>query len=627
MGILTIVSFIWLIANFCIFVKRNFEEVIGICFCILILMLQILAMLGGLTYIGIITTGFGMMVFIFHIYRHRLMEALQEMKKYMITFGGGVFVILCMMCIFFSYGRRVCYFDEFNFWAPAVKTLWNYQGFASGTEVWSCWEYPQGMPLLEWFGSYLFGRYAEWTFYAIRLIFNFSLILPVFKNIKAKWYLTPLAAVFTYIFPSMINTTSYLQLSVDGDLALLFGFFIYAVVDRKRFGEFYYFRIVVTASTIVLIKDFSIVFVIYGWILFVTLGFMQKKELIQECRMPERRKENVCKSFVFLAPLITMLSWSWFLKISGYMTTRVSGRVPKFLKAVLSGTWKWTGYETDLIKTFFGRFFFGRVSYSLEGRNGLLSPFFIVLCVMAIIIILERKNYINKAMRHMMILFWLFVVTTYSILLVISLCSIFVGEIATYIQPEYMNLAICRYCAPVYLGGILVCLLTASDIRFERKKAVSAAILATALVCTNYTVIKISMWPFGFSGSDEKKYHLEQLDRQFENEFFWMDDLEKGQEKVYFLGPAFDLAFHYKMIPKVVRHPDGTQMYTVDDLKSYLDDNQFKYIYYADKKNTYETLGNFCSQMLAEGEQLEIGGLYKIQMSGEKFWLERVNIK
>lgn len=623
MRIIIIICCIWLLGNMCIYSKRKIEEVVCLGFCILILLLQCLAMIRHLSWIGMIIFVISIFLLAICIYKKRWKDFLEGLREYIFTFGGAVFFVVSILCICFQYGRRVLAFDEFNFWATAIKTLWNYDGFAFGIEVWSKWEYPQGMPLLEWFGSYLTGHYAEWMFYTIRLIFDYSFIIPIFKNFKIKFYWSPLAAICVYLLPGIVNTTSFDVLSVDGDLALLFGYFIYSILDRKKKDGFYYFRNIILASTIVLIKDFSIVFVLYGCILLFALDYIEKDWY-------KLKTQSFCNGMIILLPFGILAVWSWYLKAIGYTSTQVSGRASYFLKSFLNGTWQKTGYENDFIITFFSCFFTGKTNYCLQTdqNSGFLTPFVIVLIVIGFIVILEKKRYIDKVLRNVLILFWGFVVLTYSLLFIIAHCTLFVGEIMKYVEYKFMNVSLGRYCAPVYLGGVLVCILFFFDFlgyvsigNITRLKGMGIAGMATIILfCTNYSAVKISIWPL-YGYAVEKR--LENDDIKHSEEFEWTNKLE-GNKKVYYLSSNYDVASAYRLVPIVLQLPDMTyQISNIGDLQNYLYDNEFEYLFYSDDQ--YEQLNDYFQEMLPEGKSLEIAGLYKIDMSNVKFQLEKVN--
>lgn len=622
MCILVLSCCVWLVGNLCIYSKRKIEEVIGIGLCILILLLQVLGMVRHLSWIGMFLMAGSCILLGIHIYRREVKHVCSEIRKYMFTFGGAVFLVMSALCIWLQYSRRVRLYDEFNFWATAIKTLWNYDGFASGIEVWYFWEYPQGMPLLEWFGTYLLGSYAEWPFYAIRLMFDFSLIMPVFKHFRIRYYWSPLAAVLVYLLPGIANSTSYDVLSVDGDLALLFGFFIYCILERKRRDAFYYIRAVILSCTIVLVKEFSIVFVIYGWILLLVLDYSEKKE--------GRRKRVVRDGALIVFPVFTLISWTWYLKAAGYKSTVLQKGASYFIESLLNGTWQGTGYENDLLRAFFKCFFVGKANFCLSADNnkGVLTPFMIVAGIAGTIVFLAVKKYIDRRMRNVLIFFWGFVVVTYSVLFFIAHDILFAGEIGKYIEFTYMNVSLGRYCAPVYLGGILAVLLYVFDLAgpvetgmvSAGQRGLLAGAVAMILLCTNYSAVMISIWPLNTEVSE----HMEAAEKTYAEEFRWADALEEGQGKVYYLNPAVDVHAVYCLIPVVIQQPGlYDPIYGIGDLQNYLHDREFRYVYCGDA-DSFEWVVSLFEQMLPDGEKMKNGELYKIDMSGVKFRLEKV---
>lgn len=634
MGLVSLGSFIFLIGNMCLYSKKKIDEVISLGFMVLILLLYPLGMVKRLSGIGVVLLFIDLILFCIYIYRYSFKAYLKEMRNYIFTFGALVFlcIVICVCC--FGYGRRVCFHDEFVFWATAIKTLWHYNGFATAVEVWAIWEYPQGMQLLEWFGSFLTGGYTEWMFYAIRLIFNFSMLMPLFKNFKFKWYYAPLAAILTILFPSMFNSTSYIILSVDGDLAFLYGYMLYCILDREDINFFYYFRIFLCESVIVLTKSFSIVFIIYGWLLLIALIMYEKKHKLNVKRVWNSSKNTIMLGAVFILPLLVLKSWSWFLNYIGYTSTKVTGRASGFVNAFLQGTWQWTGYEDDIVRTFFRCFFTHTLSnWQQKSRTystGIMTPFILTVLILIAIALLARKKYIAKNRAYLLQGFWLFMVGTYSVLFIVSHCTLFVGEIQKYTNHNLLAVSLGRYCAPVYWGGglaFVLCVLSRIrqvNIKYliDHKFISLFCIVSIILGCNYYALFRCTQ--IFHSVDDEMEAIYEPIDEMPDS---WVNNLKPGQERVYCLtGKNIDPAQIYTLVPIVLQKPDlYYPIYGIGDLQNYLYQWEFHYIYYAND-TAPQILLDICNQMLPENETMEIGGLYEIDMSEVRFRLNRVNV-
>lgn len=634
-GLFTLCLFVIFTGNICLFSRKKIEEVIALSFCWLILFLYILGMLKRLNYIGVILLIVNIFLLGLYICRNGFKKFISDIRISFMTFGGMVFLCLTVLICCFGYGRRVLSFDEFNFWATAVKSLWHHNGFASAVEVWSVWEYPQGMTLLEWFGSYITGQYSEWAFYMIRLLFDFSLLMPVFKNFNMPRKFAPVAAVLLFMIPSMINFTSYATLSVDGDLAFLFGFLLYSILDRSEINCFYYLRIILCSSIIMLTKSFSIVFVGYGWLLFAGIFIYEKKNIILLKQSLKHHWNILYILLSIIVPLFVLKSWSWFLALTGSSTAKVTTKATDFVTALLEGTWKWTGYEQDIIAGFFKCFFTIPISASPQKNiffDGLLTPCGLTIGIVLIILFGMKKRKIAKEMGYLLLCFWLFIVVTYSLVFIIAHCTIFVGEIEKYADPSQLYISLGRYCAPIYLGGFSAVLLYGFDNIKEFKiknilknKVMAVCCLFFILLGTNYYALKQSLWT-AFPPTSTIKNADEKL-AKISQDIAWTEYLEPEHKKIYFLGSKnIDPMGLYNLVPIIVQIPSYFYpIYGIGDLQSYLYEHEFDYIYF-DNDDIPQALLDSCNQMLPEGETMEIGNLYKIDMSKIRFRLNRINM-
>ena len=103
--------------------------------------------------------------------------------------------------------------------------------------------------------------------------------------------------------------------------------------------------------------------------------------------------------------------------------------------------------------------------------------------------------------------------------------------------------------------------------------------------------------------------------------------MEPEHKKVYFLGSKnIDPMGLYNLVPIIVQMPSYFYpIYGIGDLQSYLYEHEFDYIYF-DNDDIPQALLDSCNQMLPEGETMEIGNLYKIDMSKIRFRLNRINM-
>ncbi len=169
MGILTLFFLILFLVEWCIFIEKRVEEILPIVLCVLIIILQVLGMFRILSYVMfplcLLCVFFAPLIYKNSKENSDLFQFIKErVRKYIFTFGGLVIIETIVLCAVLQIGRPVGKYDEFNFWATAVKSLWHFDGFAAAKDMWAIWEYPQAMPMV-W-------HICIWTVRRTSIIYN-----------------------------------------------------------------------------------------------------------------------------------------------------------------------------------------------------------------------------------------------------------------------------------------------------------------------------------------------------------------------------------------------------------------------------------------------------------------------
>lgn len=640
MGLVALILCIIILFECAVLLQKKIEEVYPILLCVLILIMQALGMVRCLSYIVLVVFLLAVMLGTFIVANERkskdfFLVIKQKIVQYGLTCGGLVIVETIILCIVLQQGRWVKTYDEYNFWATAVKSLWYNNGFATAKDMWEIWEYPQAMPLFQWFGVWILGQYEESVLYIMRLIFDVSFIIALTSKLKIKWYWTPFVSILVLIFPSVVNATSYMTLSVDGDLGLLFGYALCCIMDRKEKNVFYYTRIAILLSVIAIAKTLSIVWIAYA-ILFLLIVELYEN-IKAGCKLLDKEllKTYLYITLVAIVPLLILKSWSVFLAMTGSTSTHVSSRAASALPLLLKGQWQWSGYEKQVIESFIKSIFVRSVSYASGGTNGIITPFVAIAFFVLMLHFIVRMGKMEKKLRNVFYAYWFFVFSTYFVVFIISLYTVFVGEISKYAKLDAMALALGRYCAPAFLGSFMwityLLLQFINDKEIDRimRKRIAIFCLAYILIGCNISALSAICWISPTKRATAER-QISKLDEKVQSQFSWAECLrnETGKKKICVLNNhTIDMAYVYKLYPIMLKRYDSiatAKIETLGELQNYLHDNGFTYIYYEESIEN-NMLIELCNKMLDEEAVMEIGSLYKIDMTNITFKLSKMD--
>lgn len=636
MGIVALGLLIICIIETCILLQKKIEEILPVALCALILIMQVLGMLQMLSSVIIVLGVFVIILGCKIWYKGRLgnltKTITESIRCYIFTLGLLIILETVVLCIVLQYGRIVGTFDEFNFWATAVKSLWHNNGFAEAKDMWAIWEYPQAMPLFQWFGIYIKGRFSDDVLYILRLIFDFSFIISLLSRINVKWYFTPLISILIIIFPSVANATSYATLSVDGDLAILFGYTLCCIWDRKKSDFYYYFRIAVLLCTIILTKSLSFVWVGYLLFFLIILELFEMQNNDIKWSKKDVVRKYGCIGLCILMPLIAQISWSLFLNATGNRSVQsVSAIIPSIISNIFAGKWSLSGYEKELIFSFIKAFFTRPASYMLGGKNGFLTPFLIMVICFTVFRYVAKKQKINLKLKKLFYMYFLLVSISYFLIFLLTMCTVMFGEMQKYSNVDGIALACGRYCAPVFLGFLLFVFhlfidWISVDLSIEkevRQKTCIWGIILT-IICSNVSALKSICWIIP-SVKDNGQKALERMEQQTYENFSWAKlwDGYAGKKKVYWITDNYlDMAYVYILYPIMIHRHEG-YFASIGEFQNYIYSSGCQYLYY-DSSTGDSHIIELLNLMLGENQQVEVGGLYKIDMSHVNFQLQRI---
>ncbi len=175
-------------------------------------------------------------------------------------------------------GKAVSWWDDINFWATDVRSLYYLDGFAQkyGNVAPEFGDYPPGAQLIKWwflhFDPHTFREGLAFAgYYGMNLVF----LLPLLRALKGRNVVVMfLLAAALWFFPSIAEVYGYDGFCADLTMACIYGGFLLAVTDKGeqsgRAALFYYGRLALYLGVLVLVKSIGFVWALFG-LLFLAL--------------------------------------------------------------------------------------------------------------------------------------------------------------------------------------------------------------------------------------------------------------------------------------------------------------------------------------------------------------------
>ncbi len=431
--------------------KESLVEVFPAGTCMLVLTLYILAFFRHLSLIDAISVLF-VLAFLIWLAKSGREKRAEFGKSCLenVTQTSFIIALLLLAIVIPAVSQKVVtWWDDINFWATDVKSLYYLDGFAAkyGNAAPQFGDYPPGAQLMKWWFLHLDQRtfregLAFAGYYAMNLIF----MLPLLRRIKGRnVFLMLCMAAALWLLPSIAEVYGYDGFCADLTMACIYGGFLFAVTDREGKTErSYYVRICLYLSVLVLVKSVGFIWALFGLVFF---GCYQWTALKKE---RTERKKAVWKSLaVCAAPLITGGSWMLFC----LLMRRVTRTTTTAVKYMTTDEYGISGHTGDYARAFLEAF----VSLPLHKEKSLavdLSPLGFYLCICLLVIFLFHKNIMPKKTGRLVL--WFSIVSGALFYGVIFLAHITIFATETqYLEASGMISSIERYGAPFTIGTLL----------------------------------------------------------------------------------------------------------------------------------------------------------------------------
>lgn len=441
----------------------------------LVMVLYVLAMLHHLSWIDGISlctiAGFG--IVLGSRSKEKRMDFVKTSVEKMKQPSFLTAVLLLLVVGICTSGKVVTWWDDVNFWATDVKSLFYLDGFAGkyGNAAPEFGDYPPGGQLLKWWFLHLSpNAFQEGLAFVGYYIMNLSFMLPLLERLKGRNLpvMAGMAAALWFL-PSIAEVYGYDGFCADLTMACIYGGFLFAVTKQKgRCVCAYYIRLALYLGVLVLVKSVGFIWAAFG-LVFLYLYQRQQNRITEKQTVGGKSRFALWKKeiLVLAAPVLTGGSWMVFC----LLMRRVTKTTTTAVKYMTTDEYGISGYTSDFAKAFIKAFF----TSPLHKEKTIaidLTPFAFYLCICILVFFFYRKNLMPKKMGRLVLGYSIISGALFYGIIFLAHITIFATE-TQYLEAAGMISSIERYGAPFTVGTLLFLAhiwMTYGESLFEREK-------------------------------------------------------------------------------------------------------------------------------------------------------------
>ena len=377
-------------------------------------------------------------------------------------------MLLIIVTVVCSLGKVVTWWDDINFWASDVKSLYFLNGFAGkyANVAPEFGDYPPGAQLIKWWFLHLDPHtFHEGLAFAGYHVMNLVFMLPFLKGLKGRNVpVMILMAAALWWFPSIAEVYGYDGFCADLTMACIYGGFLYAVTDRKGKMEpngelFYYGRLALYLGVLVLVKSIGFVWAVFGLVFL----FLYRCRAVGEITKNKKGRSLLPMAAVAVVPVLSGGSWMLFC----LLMRRVTKTTATAVKYMTTDEYGISGYMGEFARAFAKAF----VSSPLHKEKGIgidLTPLGFCLCICLIVLLFcrngirlgggesRRQGSTLMSGEEGRIVLWFVLISGVLFYGIIFLAHITIFATETqYLEASGMISSIERYGAPFTIGTLL----------------------------------------------------------------------------------------------------------------------------------------------------------------------------
>lgn len=458
-----LVCILWLAHCF----KVSLVEALPVFVCVLVPVLYVLALIHHLSWID----GIALAVLILSVI-WLARQSKEERKDFFsgcaskITCASFITAVLLMAVIAIcTSGKVVSWWDDINFWAADVKSLYFLDGFAEKYANVSpeYGDYPPGAQLVKWWFLHLDPHvFREGLAFVGYYMMNMAFMLPLLRKLKGRNVpVMVLTAAALWFLPSIVEVYGYDGFCADLTMACIYGGFLLAVTDMNGVRPvFYYGRCALYLGVLVLIKSVGFVWALFGLIfMFLYLRCSDHAKDSGEVCAENRKRASIGKWRGFLAtaafPILTGGSWMLFC----LLMRRVTRTTATAVKYMTTDEYGISGYTKEFAEAFL-RAFAGSPLHKEKTAVVDLTPIGFYLCISLLVMLFygigNRSGLLRPRDRRGKMILWFTLASGAVFYAVIFAAHITIFATETqYLEPAGMISSIERYGAPFTVGTLI----------------------------------------------------------------------------------------------------------------------------------------------------------------------------
>lgn len=429
-------------------------EIIPVGFCAMILIMYFLAFFRLLGVLELILVGI-LLIGLIIVKRNGI--GIQEVIKW-IKWQFKMPGTYCFLCLFTIltialWHRQVLEYDDYKYWASAVKSLLARGGYETVNHLFiaSYGDYPQGLPLILWWFEHILGTWHENMLYIGYMYFAMSFLLPMTRKISIENKILQTCFCIGISILLYAISTSYtrfgISLEPDRVMALIYAGALLSVATDENNDCFSRIRLSLYMIAIILMKSIGFV-----WALFAFSFYIIWKKV-------RNIKINLFDMLVILGPIVILASWNIYC----VFTNRSAYLTENMFEALLREK-NWVSIIRSrffIVQTFLENFItlelncVSTVSNTTFGIN--LSSMGFLIVYIFLIIFIARKNLCNGKEVKAITMFVFVTGIIYHIILLWSYLFMFYDEFTISNRYHMQNLT-SHYAGPFYIGSLLLLL-------------------------------------------------------------------------------------------------------------------------------------------------------------------------
>lgn len=456
--------------------KVSVAETMPVFVCGLVLVLYILAVLRHLSWIDILAAVVIVLslIWLMNGTKQKRGEFFKACLENMTQPSSIAAIFTIAVVVILTSGKVVSWWDDINFWASDVKSLYFLDGFADKYANVSpeFGDYPPGAQLIKWWFLHMSPHvFQEGLAFAGYHTMNMVFLFPLFKKLKGRnvpvMFLT---AAALWMLPSIAEVYGYSGFCADLTMACVYGGFLLAVTELgecsgehcdRRTRTFRYGRCALYLSVLVLIKSIGFVWALFGIVfmmLYLRGGSGTKERAVNGMNgtVLGSRKRKSGKGTQWLpvvvtaaAPILTGGSWLLFCLVM----RRVTKTTATAVKYMTTDEYGISGYTREFARAFV-RAFAGLPLHKDRTAAIDLTPLLFYLCICLIVIIFYKTQIMPREKGKTVLCFTIVSGALFYMVIFVAHITIFATE-TQYLEAEGMISSIERYGAPFTVGTLI----------------------------------------------------------------------------------------------------------------------------------------------------------------------------